>query len=159
MAFGSAPRGLPRILQWLLVGLMMLIGLAVGGLGLKLATVGGSLYFLIMGAVMVIAAILIFTNRTSGMVLYGIAFIASLFWAVSDAGWDFWPLFPASSPSPCWRSCAPSCGPSCAPRIPVSRLTKRPLLALPPCWPWSCWSAWAGCLSRRRWLPRMNRCR
>ena len=93
MAFGSAPRGLPRILQWLLVGLMMLIGLAVGGLGLKLATVGGSLYFLIMGAVMVIAAILIFTNRTSGMVLYGIAFIASLFWAVSDAGWDFWPLF------------------------------------------------------------------
>ena len=28
MAFGSAPRGLPRILQWLLAGLMALIGLA-----------------------------------------------------------------------------------------------------------------------------------
>ena len=42
MAFGSAPRGIPRILQWLLAGLMMLIGLAVGGLGFKLATVGGS---------------------------------------------------------------------------------------------------------------------
>lgn len=25
--------------------------------------------------------------------LYAIAFITSLFWAVSDAGWDFWPLF------------------------------------------------------------------
>jgi quinate dehydrogenase (quinone) len=93
MAFGSAPRGIPRILQWLLAGLMLLIGLAVGGLGFKLATVGGSCYFLIMGVVMVIAAILIFLNRTSGIVLYGIAFIASLFWAVSDAGWDFWPLF------------------------------------------------------------------
>ena len=33
MAFGSAPRGIPRILQWLLAGLMLLIGLAVGGLG------------------------------------------------------------------------------------------------------------------------------
>ena len=93
MAFGSAPRGIPRILQWLLAGLMMLIGLAVGGLGFKLATVGGSSYFLIMGVAMVIAAILIFLNRTSGILLYGIAFIASLFWAVSDAGWDFWPLF------------------------------------------------------------------
>lgn len=93
MAFGSAPRGVPRILQWLLVGLMMLIGLAVGGLGFKLATVGGSFYFLIMGVVMVVAALLIFLNRSSGILLYGIAFIASLFWAVSDAGWDFWPLF------------------------------------------------------------------
>ena len=93
MAFGSAPRGIPRILQWLLAGLMLLIGLAVGGLGFKLVTVGGSGYFLIMGVVMVIAAILIFLNRSSGIVLYAIAFIASLFWAVGDAGWDFWPLF------------------------------------------------------------------
>lgn len=93
MAFGSAPRGIPRILQWLLAGLMAIVGLAVGGLGFKLVTVGGSGYFLIMGVVMVIAAILIFINRSSGIVLYGIAFIASLFWAVSDAGWDFWPLF------------------------------------------------------------------
>lgn len=92
MAFGSAPWD-TRILQWLLARLMTLIGLAVGGLGLKLVTVGGSGYFLIMGVAMVIAAVLIFINRASGIVLYGIAFIASLFWAVSDAGWDFWPLF------------------------------------------------------------------
>src|SRR5690606_31753592 len=92
MAFGSAPRGIPRILQWLLAGLMLLIGLAVGGLGFKLITVGRSKYFLIMGVVLVIAAFLIFLNRTSGIVLYSIAFIASLFWAVSDSGWDFWPL-------------------------------------------------------------------
>jgi Glucose dehydrogenase len=93
MANGSAPRGVPRILQWLLAGLMAIVGLAVGGLGLKLATVGGSWYFLIVGIVMVVAAVLIFINRTSGIVLYAVAFIASLFWAVSDAGWDFWPLF------------------------------------------------------------------
>jgi hypothetical protein len=35
---------IPRILQWLLAGLMLIIGLAIGILGAKLATVGG-LYF------------------------------------------------------------------------------------------------------------------
>ena len=93
MALGNTPRGIPRFLLWLLVGLMAIIGLAVGGLGLKLATVGGTFYFLIMGVVMLIAAFLIARHRVSGIVLYAVAFIASLFWAVSDAGWDFWPLF------------------------------------------------------------------
>ena len=77
MAFGSAPRGVPRLLQWLLVVLMAIIGLAVGGLGFKLATVGGSWYFLIIGVVMVISAVLILMNRTSGIILDAIAFIAS----------------------------------------------------------------------------------
>ncbi len=51
---------IPRILQWLLAGLMLIIGLAVGILGAKLALVGGTLYFALMGVVMVIAAVLIF---------------------------------------------------------------------------------------------------
>ena len=42
MATGNAPRGFPRILQWLLAGLMLIIGLAVGILGAKLALVGGT---------------------------------------------------------------------------------------------------------------------
>ncbi|SQC40824.1 glucose dehydrogenase [Klebsiella pneumoniae] len=33
MATGNAPRGFPRILQWLLAGLMLIIGLAVVFLG------------------------------------------------------------------------------------------------------------------------------
>lgn len=93
MAFGSAPRGIAKFLQWLLVGLMTIIGLAVGGLGFKLATVGGTWYFLIVGVVMLISAFLIFTRRISGIILYAVAFIASIVWAVNDAGWDFWPLF------------------------------------------------------------------
>ncbi|MDU4431423.1 MAG: membrane-bound PQQ-dependent dehydrogenase, glucose/quinate/shikimate family, partial [Pluralibacter gergoviae] len=93
MKTGSVPRGIPRILQWLLVILMAIIGLAVGGLGFKLASVGGSWYFAIMGIVMVIAAIMIGRSRRSGIVLYGAAFIVSIIWAISDAGLDFWPLF------------------------------------------------------------------
>lgn len=93
MATGNAPRGFPRILQWLLAGLMLIIGLAVGILGAKLALVGGTLYFALMGVVMVIAAVLIFRNRRGGILLYAVAFIASVIWAISDAGWNYWPLF------------------------------------------------------------------
>lgn len=82
-----------RILQWLLAGLMLIIGLAVGILGAKLALVGGTLYFALMGVVMVIAAVLIFRNRRGGILLYAVAFIASVIWAISDAGWNYWPLF------------------------------------------------------------------
>ena len=85
MATGNAPRGFPRILQWLLAGLMLIIGLAVGILGAKLALVGGTLYFALMGVVMVIAAVLIFRNRRGGILLYAVAFIASVIWAISDA--------------------------------------------------------------------------
>ena len=93
MATGSTPRGIGRILKWLLAGLMIIIGLAIGIPGIKLVSLGGSVYFLVMGVVMLISALLIIKNRTSGIVLYALAFIASAIWAVGDAGWDFWPLF------------------------------------------------------------------
>ena len=93
MATGSTPRGIGRILKWLLAGLLIIIGLAIGIPGIKLVSLGGSAYFLVMGVAMLVSALLIIKNRTSGIVLYALAFIASAIWAVSDAGWDFWPLF------------------------------------------------------------------
>lgn len=93
MATGSTPRGIGRILKWLLAGLLIIIGLAIGIPGIKLLSLGGSAYFLVMGVAMLVSALLIIKNRTSGIVLYALAFIASAIWAVSDAGWDFWPLF------------------------------------------------------------------
>lgn len=93
MATGISLKGLPRVLKWLLAGLMFIIGLAVGALGIKLATVGGTWFFALMGLVMIVAAALIARNRRSGIVLYTLAFIVALIWSVSDAGWDFWPLF------------------------------------------------------------------
>lgn len=97
---------IPRILQWLLAGLMLIIGLAVGILGAKLALVGGTLYFALMGVVMVIAAVLIFRNRRGGILLYAVAFIASVIWAISDAGWNYWPLFSRLLRSAYWPSAA-----------------------------------------------------
>ena len=93
MATGNVPRGFPRILQWLLIGLMALIGLAIGALGAKLASVGGTWFFALIGLVMVVSAILIARHRRGGIVLYALAFIVAIVWSISDAGWDFWPLF------------------------------------------------------------------
>lgn len=93
MATGNVPRGFPRILQWLLIGLMALIGLAIGALGAKLASVGGTWFFALMGMVMVVSAILIARQHRGGIVLYALAFIIAIVWSISDAGWDFWPLF------------------------------------------------------------------
>lgn len=159
MAFGNAPRGIPRILQWLLAGLMAIIGLAVGGLGFKLVTVGGSGYFLIMGVVMVIAAILIFINRSSGIVLYGIAFVASLFWAVSDAGWDFWPLFSRLFTFAVLAFLCALVWPYLRAANGDTPVKKALPLAWRRCSPWQCWLASAGCSNLKPWWQRMSRCR
>lgn len=93
MVSNSPPRGLASGLLWLLGGLMALIGLAIGIGGAYLVSLGGSWYFLLMGIVMLVSAVLIFRKKTSGLVLYALAFICTIFWAISDAGMDFWPLF------------------------------------------------------------------
>ncbi len=129
MATGNAPRGFPDPAV-AFAGLMLIIGLAVGILGAKLALVGGTLYFALMGVVMVIAAVLIFRNRRGGILLYAVAFIASVIWAISDAGWNYWPLF------------APVCARRTGLPAALSGLSspahrrKRPPMASPPFSPW-----------------------
>ena len=87
MATGNVPRGFPRILQWLLIALMLIVGLAIGALGAKLASVGGTWFFTLMGIVMVVSAILIARQRRAGIMLYALAFIVAIVWSISDAGW------------------------------------------------------------------------
>lgn len=93
MVSKTPPRGLSLGLLWVLGALMALIGLAIGIGGAYLATLGGSWYFLLMGIAMLISAVLILKKNSAGLVLYALAFICSIFWAISDAGMDFWPLF------------------------------------------------------------------
>lgn len=93
MANYTPPRGLALGLLWVLGGLMALIGLAIGIGGAYLVALGGSWYFLLMGIVMLISAVLIIKKKIAGLVIYSLAFVCSIFWAISDAGWDFWPLF------------------------------------------------------------------
>ncbi|MHB9330434.1 hypothetical protein ACP3S7_23220 [Phytobacter ursingii] len=70
MAPGSStPRRLVTLLRWLLAILMLVIGLAIGIPGIKLITLGGSVWFTAMGIVMLIAAILIGVVSENG--IYG----------------------------------------------------------------------------------------
>nr|NYU00576.1 membrane-bound PQQ-dependent dehydrogenase, glucose/quinate/shikimate family [Stenotrophomonas sp. SbOxS2] len=81
-----------RVLVVLLGILVTLFGLALLVGGVRLALLGGSWYFLLMGAVSAIAGVLLVMRRPNGALLYGLAFVATLLWALVDAGWNFWPL-------------------------------------------------------------------
>jgi quinate dehydrogenase (quinone) len=81
-----------RFLVVLLGIVVMLVGLALLVGGFRLAQLGGSWYFLLMGAATVAAGILLVARRALGAVLYGVAFLATVAWALVDAGLEFWPL-------------------------------------------------------------------
>ena len=76
----------------------------------KLALVGGTLYFALMGVVMVIAAVLIFPQppRRYSVIRRGV--YRPVIWAISDAGWNYWPLFRACLRSAYWPSWPPWSG-------------------------------------------------
>lgn len=93
MANSSGKRSIGIYLIWLLGGLMGVIGLALAIGGGYLATLGGSLYFLVMGLAMLIAAVLIIKRKPAGAWLYALAFVLTIAWALWDVGLTFWPLF------------------------------------------------------------------
>ena len=70
----------------LVFGLLFIAG---GG---YLATLGGSLYFLIAGLGMLVSAVLLFKRRLAGAWLFAVVMVASLVWSLVDAGLVFWPL-------------------------------------------------------------------
>lgn len=89
----SSKRSTGVYLMWALGALMGIIGLAIGIGGGWLVSLGGSLYFLLMGLAMIISAVLIIKLKPAGAWLYALAFVLSVIWAIWDAGLNFWPLF------------------------------------------------------------------
>jgi quinoprotein glucose dehydrogenase len=71
-----------------LFGLALLIG------GFRLVSLGGSWYYLIAGAALGVAGILIARGRMSGAWLYGAAFLGTLVWTIWEIGLDFWGYVP-----------------------------------------------------------------
>ncbi len=70
-----------------------LLGLLLAAGGTKLASLGGSWYFLIGGLAMAIAGILIARSKVAGAWLYAAFLLGTALWAVIDTGLVFWPLF------------------------------------------------------------------
>ncbi|MDI6025359.1 glucose/quinate/shikimate family membrane-bound PQQ-dependent dehydrogenase [Corticibacterium sp. UT-5YL-CI-8] len=87
--------GISRLARLWLIVLGVVIALAglffvVGGA--MLVSLGGSLYFLIAGVVLVISGTMIAMHKPVGAVLFGLVFLATAIWAMWEAGLDFWPL-------------------------------------------------------------------
>ena len=69
-----------------LAGLFFLIG---GG---KLINLGGSWYFLLAGTALLASGVQLVRRRPSGAWIYLAAFAATVIWALSEVGLDYWSL-------------------------------------------------------------------
>ncbi|MDX8445042.1 glucose/quinate/shikimate family membrane-bound PQQ-dependent dehydrogenase [Mesorhizobium captivum] len=73
---------------------LLLIGLALGGGGIWLVSLGGSWYYAIAGLAFLVTAFLIFRRRSTGLWLYAAFVVGTLCWAVWEIGFDWWQLGP-----------------------------------------------------------------
>jgi quinate dehydrogenase (quinone) len=90
-------RGSRRSGGWLIpvVGvLFILFALPLIWGGVQLATLGGSWYYVIAGLGLGFTGILFFFRSRIGVWLYLLIFLATIIWAIWEAGFSFWPLIP-----------------------------------------------------------------
>src|SRR5688572_29937332 len=89
----SRPRP-PRIFA----SVLLLIGLALLAGGIRLASLGGSLYYAIAGAVLVASAVQLWRGQRWGAYLYGLLTLGTIVWAITESGFDGWALAPRVLP-------------------------------------------------------------
>ena len=62
--------------------------------GAYLASLGGSLYYVAAGLLLLVSAWLIWRRRPAGLYLFWLVYLATLAWSVWEAGFDAWALMP-----------------------------------------------------------------
>ncbi|PDT05373.1 membrane-bound PQQ-dependent dehydrogenase, glucose/quinate/shikimate family [Rhizobium chutanense] len=72
----------------------IIIGLALGGGGLWLVTLGGSVFYLFAGLMFLITAGLLLMRKAVALWVYAVLVVAALAWAVWEVGFDWWQLGP-----------------------------------------------------------------
>lgn len=82
-----------------LVGRSFAVATLVLGLGMALpggylVSLGGSAYYLLAGAVLIWAGAELWRGRSRGVWLFGALWLATLLWALWEAGFDGWALLP-----------------------------------------------------------------
>ncbi|MDO9405214.1 MAG: PQQ-binding-like beta-propeller repeat protein [Polaromonas sp.] len=82
---------LPRLL--LFTGLLLLlIGLAVGGAGVWLVTLGDTPYYVGAGIGFILTGVLLMRRSPAALWVFAVLVAATLAWALWEAGLDWWPL-------------------------------------------------------------------
>src|SRR5205823_11109089 len=87
----EARPGLPLVLTAIVVAIM---GIALVAGGIWLVSLGGSLYYLIAGIVLLLTAWLLVLRRAEALWLYSALLLATMGWAIWEVGLDFWSLAP-----------------------------------------------------------------
>ena len=90
-----APNGRAGTILTVFVGaLLLLMGLVLTAGGIWLATLGGSLYYLLAGMALAISGWLILRRSAAGVWLYVAVFVVTVIWALWEVGLDAWALVP-----------------------------------------------------------------
>lgn len=82
-----------KLLKWALVAIIAILGLVFLLGGARLLLLGGSAYFALIGLVLVVCAFVTSRTPRTGSWVYFAALVATVVWAVADAGLAFWPFF------------------------------------------------------------------
>ena len=86
-----------RYLAWspaLLGALIALLGLILAGGGAYLAVLGGSPYYVLVGAMLIVAGYLMIKGRIAGFYTYVGAFAFTAAWSFWEVGLSGWQLIP-----------------------------------------------------------------
>ena len=71
-----------------------LLGLWLTGFGAYLASLGGSLYYVLAGIGLIATAVLLFRRNAAALIVYAVVLAGTLIWAIAEVGFDFWQLSP-----------------------------------------------------------------
>ena len=82
------------VLVTLTAVVIAIMGIALTAGGIWLVLVGGSLYYLIAGVVLLLTAWLLILRRAEALWLYSALLLATMGWAIWEVGLDFWSLAP-----------------------------------------------------------------
>ncbi|MBK1796248.1 membrane-bound PQQ-dependent dehydrogenase, glucose/quinate/shikimate family [Devosia sp. WQ 349] len=88
------PHIVAKGLMWLFAVVLGVIGLIYVGAGAYLASLGGSIYYVVAGALFVVAAHYLFHGKRLGAWIFGGALALSVIWALWEVGFDWWALMP-----------------------------------------------------------------
>lgn len=77
-----------------LAAILLPIGLVIAAGGAGLVVLGGSFYYLAGGVAVIVTAVLLWRRRAAAVWLYAAFLLATLIWALSEAGLGGWALAP-----------------------------------------------------------------
>lgn len=83
-----------RLVRLLLALLLAAAGADMGIGGLALLQMGGSPYYIMTGAALLVVAVLIMLRSMAALPIYALVVFATLVWALAEVGLDWWQLAP-----------------------------------------------------------------